>query len=298
MKRNTIAIALLSLIILLTGCKKYNEPEYSIPKYTGKPANRTIADIKAAYDPEKGTYDSVWTAASDFIVDAVVVSSDEGGNFYKAIVVQDETGAIEIEVNASGLYTMYGVGQRVLIDCKGLCVDISGKKISGLKYGYYRLGWIYRDAVGQINGNDFSKFVTRDSLPNPANAVPMEVNASNVATLSATAKLQNDPNVCKLVRLKNCMFSPSDVGKPLSEELTSTDRQLWSIDGVPVTAFTVRTSNYSKIRGIKIPDGPCDLIGILSKYGQTYQLELRIDSDMIKLEPEQPNNNRNGGENF
>ncbi len=292
MKRNSIAIALLSLIIMLTGCKKYQEPEYSIPKYDGKPANRTIADIKAAYDPEKATYDSVWTASTDFIVDAYVVSSDEGGNFYKAIVLQDETGAIELEVNASGLYTQYAVGQKVYINCKGLCVDISGKKISGVKYGYYRLGWIYRDAVGQINGNDLSKYLTKDSLPNPANAIPMEVNASNVAMLNATVKLQNDPNVSKLVRLKNCQFSPGDVGKPLSEELSSTDRAIWSIDGVPVTTFVVRTSNYSKIKGLKIPDGPCDLIGILSKYGQTYQLQLRVLEDMVKLSPAQPDNNR------
>jgi len=290
MKRNILAVAFLSLIILVGGCKKYTEPEYTIPQYTGKKANRSIADIKAAYDPEKATYDSVWTASSDFIVDAIVVSSDEGGNYYKTLVVQDETGAIELQLNTSGLYTQYAVGQKVYINCKGLCVDISGKKISGLKYGVYRLGWIYRDAVGQISVSAIPNYITRDSLPNLKKAEPLVVTSSNVAQLNATVKLQNDPNVSRLVTLKNCVFDPSCVGKPLSEELSSSDRPLWTIDGVAVTSFVVRTSNYSKIRGIKIPEGPCDLTGILSKYGQTYQLILRTEKDIVKHETVANNN--------
>ncbi|MCQ2285936.1 MAG: DUF5689 domain-containing protein [Bacteroidales bacterium] len=279
MKRNIISLVLISIVILLVGCKKYETPEYKVPHYTGPAANRTIVDIKNAYDSETGKYDSVWVYDGDFVVDAIVVSSDEGGNYYKSLVVQDETGAIEIQVDGSGLYTQYAVGQKVYINCKGLCVDVYGKKVSGTELGIFRLGWIYRDAVGQINTNAISKYISKDGIASPQNLDTLFITSASWPQISATASLLNDPNVSKLVQIQNCQFSPNLVGLPLSEELNSTDRPICMIGDLAVTDLVVRTSNYSKIRGIKIPEGPCTLTGILSKYGKTYQLQLRTLED-------------------
>ena len=66
--------------------------------------------------------DSICSYDEIFIVEAVVVSTDEGGNFYKSMVVQDETGAIEIQLDMNGLFNLYPVGQKVIIDCRGLIV--------------------------------------------------------------------------------------------------------------------------------------------------------------------------------
>ena len=42
---------------------------------------------------------------------------DESGNIYKQLVVGDETGAIIVGVNNSGLYAFCPVGQKVVIRC-------------------------------------------------------------------------------------------------------------------------------------------------------------------------------------
>ena len=282
-------IALLTLgvigIALLSGsCQKITEPEFSTPKYTGSPANITISDVKNIWrsnGEDAAHVDSVKLAnGKDPIFCGVVVSSDEGGNFYKSMVIQDSLGnAIELELDASGLYTEYAVGQKVYVNCKGLCVDMYGKKISGTYYGYFRLGWIYQDAVGQISNNYIKNYIFKDGMPDKKNLDTLKIDASNCFNIESACDLSTDPNVSRLVTLKNCRFAEEAIGKPLSGDLLTTNHYIYSIDGIAVSKFVVRTSNYAKIRDIVIPDAPVTLTGILSKYGKLYQLELRTRED-------------------
>ena len=76
-----ITIILITLAGILAGCNRWEEPEFVVPVYDGPAANKTIADIKAMH-PSLGTntQDSICRYDEQFIVKAVVVSSDEGGN--------------------------------------------------------------------------------------------------------------------------------------------------------------------------------------------------------------------------
>lgn len=291
MRKNIVVLFLLGLIVAFSACdKKYEEPKFEIPKYTGPVANRTIADIKAQYD-NTGTahVDSIARKSDpDFIVRAVVVSSDEGGNFYKSLVVQDSTGAIEIEINKTGMYPEYQVGQVVYIKCNGLCVDMYGKKISGEIKGYYRMGWIYQDAVGQINANFVDDYIFKDGLPKVENASVYTIDRNNIYIVEAYVDMADDPMVCRLVEIQNCIFNEASFGKPLSGDIATTEHRIAWIAGtegipdIPVSKIIVRTSNYATFRGMKIPETPCTVRGILSKYGDTYQLQLRVKEDFIK----------------
>ncbi len=60
-------------------------------------ATATVADVKEFY--EIGALTEI---TDDLIVDAVVVADDKGGNFYKKLVLQDETGGIEVLINQRG----------------------------------------------------------------------------------------------------------------------------------------------------------------------------------------------------
>ncbi len=91
MKRITILLTLIAGI--LAGCNRWEEPELVAPVYDGPAANKTIADIKAMHPSlGNGTQDSICHYNDQFIVKAVVVSSDQGGNCYKYLTIQDETG--------------------------------------------------------------------------------------------------------------------------------------------------------------------------------------------------------------
>jgi len=279
--KSIVFLCILGLFIGFSSCRKYDEPEFTISTNEFGEANHTIQDIKDLFDGT-GVDSIAGKNAPDFIVKAVVVSSDAGGNFYKAMVVQDSTGAIEIEINRTGLYTQYQVGQIVYIKCNGLCVDIYGKNVGGTELGYYRMGWIYQDGVGQINANYLDNYISKDGLPSEDNVDLFEIDSNNVFLLEAGAAMANDANVSRLVRIENCIFAPESFGKPLSDDVMTTEHTIASIDGHPVTKFIVRTSNYAKFRGIQVPDTTCTLMGILSKYGDLYQLQLRTKDDIIR----------------
>lgn len=265
MKKIHFALVILGCLFAFSACDKNWEPEdFVVPTYTGEPANKTIQDIINVYT-SAGHMDSICHAGETFIVKATVVSSDEGGNFYKQMVVQDETGAIQIQINRSGLCHTYPVGQTVYINCQGLVV--------GNDHGVYEIGWIYQGSVGRIDGNFLDKYLTKDGLPQEV--TPIDVYSETDLTSDLT---------CKLVRIRNCSFADDVVGQPWATETATTSRAITSINGNSVSDFVVRTSNYAKFRKSLIPGGSGDLVGILTVYtnsqGTTYQLMLRTKNDV------------------
>lgn len=262
MKRNRLLIILfLGILFLNNSCRKnWDEPNFQIPQYTGKAPNKTIADLKALHDISSNAPDSV-PLRGDFIVQAWVVSSDEGGNFYKSMFVQDATGAIEIPIDKTGLYNDYPVGQKVIINAKGLVV--------GDYHNMYQMGWIYQGAIGRINSLYINRYISKDGLPDTLN-MPQR-------TLIQSAADLNPDNVGKLVEIRNCEFTDESVGKPLAYNDYITEHPV-RFNG---NTITLRTSNYAKFRSITCPSEPVTLIGILTVYNTSYQLMLRTREDMI-----------------
>ena len=253
------------LAIVFYSCQKsWDAPEFAAPVYTGPAANKTIQDIINVY-ANAGKMDSICHATDTFVVKAVVVSSDEGGNFYKTMVVQDETGALQIQINKSGLFAEYPVGQTVYIKCNGLVV--------GDYNGIYQIGWIYEGSVGRIDGNFLDQYLFKDGLP--IKVEPVEITAPSGL---------NAGNLCRLVRIKNCEFAPDAIGQPWSSDATTTSRTIRAINDIEVSNFVVRTSNYAKFRKQLVPGGKGDLVGILTVYrtntSTTYQFMLRDINDV------------------
>lgn len=262
MKKITIITILIAAI--LSGCNRWNEPELVAPVYNGPAANKTIADIKAMH-PSLGnnTQDSICRHDEQFIVKAVVVSSDQGGNCYKYLTIQDETGGIEIAIDRSSLYNDYPVGQTVYLNCAGLIV--------GDYHNKYQVGWGYEGSVGRIAPVDLPRYLSKDGFPdlnNPLVAHPIEIKSVNDLTAE---------NVNCLVKIDGCKFSPADDGLPLATNDFSTDRVI-TFNGASVT---VRTSNYAYFRNTIIDASKeyC-LYGILSIYNKDYQLTLRTKDDI------------------
>ena len=262
MKKITIIAILIAAI--LTSCNRWEEPEQRIPVYEGPAANKTIADIKAKH-PSLGTgsQDSICRYDEQFIVKAVVVSSDEGGNCYKYLTIQDETGGIEIAIDRSSLFNDYPVGQTVYLNCAGLIV--------GDYHNKYQVGWIYQGSVGRIAPAVLGRYLSKDGLPDPNHplvANPIEIKGNSDLTAE---------NVNCLVKIDGCKFSPADDGLPLANNDYSTDREI-TFNG---TSITVRTSNYAYFRNTLIDASKeyC-LYGILSIYNSSYQLTLRTKDDI------------------
>lgn len=109
---------------------KYDDPEpykvYTDADFPGVTFT-SVADLKAMYEGEPVEI------RRDVYIKAQVNSSDQSGNLYRTMYVQDATGGIEVKMGTRNLYNEYKFGQWVYINCNGLSVgDYNG--MVGLGY--------------------------------------------------------------------------------------------------------------------------------------------------------------------
>ena len=102
---------------------KYPDPEqqyiYTDEDFGGK--FTTIAELKAMYTgkPVK--------ISKRCVIKGQVTTSDQVGNLYKSLYIQDETAGIEVKIGKNGLYNEYKLGQWLYVDCTDLTVgDYNG----------------------------------------------------------------------------------------------------------------------------------------------------------------------------
>lgn len=276
MKKHILSriLGIVAIITLFTSCEPGTGPIFSgsefIPVYDGPENNKTIADIKAMHVLGSYSQDAICDDDETFIVKAVIVSSDQGGNCYKYLTIQDETGGIEIAINRTGLYNEYPVGQTIFLDCRGLIV--------GDNHNKYQIGWRHSGTVGQINANALGRYIHKNGLPNPNHPIlahPISIQGNN--------DLKPENTNC-LVKINGCMFNNKYHGLPLADDNFSMDREI-TIGGATII---VRTSNYANFRSTIIDANKkyC-LYGILTMYNNEYQLTIRTKEDIQDAQDEE-----------
>jgi hypothetical protein len=277
-------------MLLFFGCQKWSEPEFKADEWVppagtldsqfltiGKKTPTDIRHIDWWRSMTGKSIDSIVppnaAAATLRYVRAVVVSSDEGGNYYKKLVIQDSTGGVELQLDMTGLFSMYPVGQKIILIPNGLVI--------GDYNNLLQVGWIYNSntgpQVGRINSLFFNNHIIRDGLPHPSN-LPKPLTNNTIDFLS-------DKDINKLVRLENVTFENNAIGNPFAFGTHATD---WVIS-VPLPSgttqnVTVRTSNFAKFRSLIIENRNYNLTGILTIFGTSYQLMIRTIDDIEALE--------------
>lgn len=131
-KHIIFALAALSCIVsceefepVFTG--KYPEPEPWTPVVM-EPTH-TIAKLAAMYETGKP-----WVIDKDIVIAGKVSTTDQPGNFYKSLYIQDGTGGMEIKIGKNGLYNDYKPGQTLYVKCNGLSLGMYGYSSSS-SYG-------------------------------------------------------------------------------------------------------------------------------------------------------------------
>ncbi len=262
-----------------TGCIDFSYDEIA-PRVdsTKLEANTTIAELKAIYPGKllKLTDTSLYQKDS-ILIEGVVTTDDKSGNFYKSIVIQDNTGAIEVKINKTTLYNDYKLGQKVVIYCNGLFLgDYGGLIQLGSTYtenGVTEIGGLEGDVI--IKKHIFRKGKTLFQL-DPMDLTPANLTASNQS---------------KLIRLNNVQFtlinSPID-GKPMTyADAINKVTINHSVNTCPATFSNVvlRTSGFAKFAGNAIPELNGTIVGILSYYKGTWQVMIRDTYDVQLTNP-------------
>ena len=273
--RNIIILALTALFTV--SCHTWDAPgeDSGLDSYGNtslKETNvRTIAEVKELFKNEISTND-LKKVEQAMQIKVVVTGNDEGGNIYKSLYVQDNTGAIALSIDQSGLFGAFSAGQCVLIELKDLYVGGYEKQPQiGTLYFNENKGV---DQVGRMTRYEWQRHY---KLLNPVDGL----NAKPIVT-DKMSKLNLERDCGRLVtlvgvRMKDAdgvkVFAPSDgsvtlLGGCANREITG------------MTDVVVRTSTYAKFANMPMPTEKLTITGVASRYRDGWQLMPRKLDDI------------------
>ena len=262
MKKNIIqftAVLFAALLLgsTIQGCKKrFDEPP--VEEYPSITPNATISDIKALH-----TIGNTPTLITDsLVIEGIVVSSDEAGNFFKQLIIQDDSAGIELRIELSNLYSEYPVGRKVWVKCKDLFV--------GDYEGNHQL--TINDAGDRIPEGMLSKFLIggpKDQIVTPQSVSILDIKNST--------RYRN-----MLIELDNVQFAAADSGQTYADAVTSSslNRSIQDCNG---NAIILRSSGYATFASDLTPGGNGKALGIHTNFGTDAQLYIRDTDDLNAL---------------
>lgn len=257
-------------MLLLMGC--VHDDEYAAPDMNGQcqtesyftdPANNfvkwTIADLKNKTQNQSFTENAYVTG--------YVSSTDETGNIYKYLYIQDApsnpTQGLVISADAVSMYAKYPQGYKVYIKLKGLAIGTYG--------GIKQLGYMTDATFGRIPEKTVFSSIIR-SCSDKATLVPKEMTLADMKTA-------NDQYIGCLIKVPNAEFDAKVLCSQFAPDGATVDKQI-NDPTTSVTTRVVRNSGYASFANQTLPSGKGDFIGILSKYGSSYQLFINNVSDL------------------
>lgn len=230
--------------------------------------NKEVADIYAIATNTTATY------TADDIIEAYVVSSDEGGNFYKSMYFQPVDGSkgFNLSVDEVNAYTKnLQPGKKVFLKLKGLAYANPTSFGRGLIFGAPPTDIF---AVDRLSGLIYKNSVI------PSCDVVSEETIVHKITLAQVG----DAYLNTLVEFDNVQFTDEAAGGTFdSNRNDDFDSSIFITNG-PNT-LTVRTSRFANFAGYKVPTGKGKIRGVLSRYNSTYQIVLRTERDVNMPNP-------------
>lgn len=205
------AAAILPFSLMLNSCEeftpvftgKYPEPEQWEP--VQMTATHTIADLARMYTP--GSPSEI---EDEIVIAGKVSTSDQAGNFYRSLYIQDETGGIEIKMGKTGLYNEYKPGQTVYVACKGLWLGMYGYKTPdnyGGGNGMVQLG--FEDPTGEYETSYLEvQYLIDRHVFRGETGDPVEPEIITESELPDADETQADnPNVGRLVTIRGLKYA-------------------------------------------------------------------------------------------
>ncbi len=195
-------------IALLSVCSCNNEIETPVLGCT-QPDFKVNKTVEKVYELSANTAKQY---LYDDIIEAYVVSSDEGGNFFKSISFQTKASAnnpaigFSVPVDASNTYIDYRVGNKVYVKLKNQFTD--------LYYGGLRIGSLYVSnagdpTVGRISQNEYK---------NVLNASCTIIDENELVQSLSVEEALSDNKLNTLIELNNVEFTEAALGRHYFEE--------------------------------------------------------------------------------
>ncbi len=276
MKTLNLKNALLVVFNMLFLAACISDDEFDLPNTTIQKPNikGTIVSIGAVLGNYNQTEKTITFQDTDNIMEGYVISSDEGGNFFKKLILQDQpenpTAGISIQVDRTPLFTKYELGRKVYVKLDGLSV--------GLLNGVIQLGRLEGNTIVRIPPSDINNHIIKSD--EVARIVPKPI---SICHLSNT--LEN-----LFIRLDDVQFNKKEVlgdhQKTFAAESNDQfngERLLESCtqDGSGGSVI-LSTSTFSDFKSVLLPMNSGTLDGILVRnfFDTFYTIIINAPSDL------------------
>ena len=267
--------------LMMTACfdGDWESPDMTNPPYGNNNIEANEEHLLSISQLKKLYRDAIDNSGFQYITDesyleCTVIGNDIGGNIYKQICVQDETGALIVGINGTGLFPYLSVGQQILIDLKGLCIGGYGQQP--------QLGDEYNGSIGRMSTEKWEEHVR--ILPTHS--------MSKIDTLDFFGVADQDiARYCgHLVKLTNVRIGDADgtttfapeykAGTSLTYNGSGNGYVHHTINGQSIDKLLLRTSTYAKFAEKVIPTQPVTIYGIATRYRNTWQILIRAEEDI------------------
>lgn len=282
MKNLKSYIGLMLLSLGIASCSnEFDRPPLVLPEADIE-ANTTILELKELYWQDGANYATQIGKKSNgdnIIIEGVVTSSDESGNIFKNIMITDGTAALTISIDEYDLYTSYALGQKVVIDLTDMYIG----KYSGLvQLGIPEETDKYGTQISRMTIEEFKAHTQQDGMPMPDQVEAVDFDLGTLSTDAAFMRQWQS----QLVKLSGVTFADGGTAT-FAESKQSVSRTLTDENGKSIIVYN---SGYSDFYDQTLPAGKGDVVGILSYFGNNWQLLLRSEEDCMNFEevPEVP----------
>lgn len=290
LKINKIILLLIGLVVF-NGCVEdddFNTPNTSVVEPNiPETAKVEISAVAGALAQEQGNSELDYTdedaiATYDFNPEDIymvgyVVSSDEGGNWFEELIIQDRpenpTIGIKVLIDVNPLFVRYEVGRKVYVKLNGLAVGITNGVLT----------------LGLRNGNDI------DKIPS-AVETDFLVRSAEVATIVPLpltfAEFANDKTNL-LIELQDVQFNRNQAtgDNPLSYASEGSDqfdgeRTLESCASGLSRIFS--TSTFADFKSLTLPSGRGNMTAILTKnfFGDEFNISVNTPENVNLDDPD------------
>lgn len=260
-RKETIILTVATLAVAMSFTACYDSATTPCTEVSLPAANCTAATLRELYDGRTRLIDS------DLRIVGRVTTSDSEGNFYKSMVVEDDSGAVEIMAGIIDLATVYPTGVE-------LCINLCGCAL-GESRGVMQIGRDPASYSGYATDYFSSRVLLDKHITRGDNVSPIEAQHVVITDLRR--------DMCgRLVRIDQLQLRrPTAVDGVVAPSV-------W--DGYTVfddpsgDSVIVYTRSYADYADHAVPEGRVSLTGIL-QYGdiggsrECYQLKMSHEAD-------------------
>jgi hypothetical protein len=203
--------------------------------------------------------------AMDKYLSVVVAADDQSGNFYKSLVVQDETGGMTIILDDVELWNRFFVGKRLFIYLNDLWIsDYNGLPQIGFEP--------YTDASGNESLARVPSVIINDIILSGTSNNPVESQVVSISELG-------ESHLNSLVTIEGLQLNQNAVGSTFADavNLISVNHTLENCSNQRII---LRTSGFADFASQEVPSGNGSITGIYGVFGSDKQLTMRDGEDI------------------